>query len=80
MMCVSSGQNTMACVTCHRLGQGGDDGLPRAIMANGTRPCACRVDQNQIILTKHLGDGSSLQLIRTDDHYTPARDRSRLEG
>jgi cytochrome c peroxidase len=32
-----SGQNTMSCATCHRLGQGGDDGLPRAMTATGTR-------------------------------------------
>jgi cytochrome c peroxidase len=32
-----SGQNTMSCATCHRLGQGGDDGLPQAMAATGTR-------------------------------------------
>jgi cytochrome c peroxidase len=31
-----SGRNTMACATCHRLEQGGDDGLPRAVTATGT--------------------------------------------
>jgi cytochrome c peroxidase len=31
-----SGQNTMACATCHRLGEGGDDGLPHAMTATGT--------------------------------------------
>ena len=32
-----SGQNVMSCATCHRLGQGGDDGLPQAMTATGTR-------------------------------------------
>jgi cytochrome c peroxidase len=32
-----SGQNTMSCATCHRLEQGGDDGLPQAMAATGTR-------------------------------------------
>jgi cytochrome c peroxidase len=31
-----SGHNAIACVTCHRLGQGGADGLPRARTATGT--------------------------------------------
>ena len=31
-----SGHNTMACATCHRLGHGGADGLPRAMTATGT--------------------------------------------
>jgi cytochrome c peroxidase len=31
-----SGHNTIACATCHRLGQGGVDGLPRAMTATGT--------------------------------------------
>jgi cytochrome c peroxidase len=31
-----SGQNTMACATCHRLARGGADGQPRALSADGT--------------------------------------------
>ena len=31
-----SGDNTIACATCHRLEQGGADGLPRAMTATGT--------------------------------------------
>jgi cytochrome c peroxidase len=31
-----SGHNTMACATCHRLEQGGADGLPRPMTATGT--------------------------------------------
>lgn len=30
-----SGRSTIACATCHRLGQGGADGVPRAITATG---------------------------------------------
>jgi cytochrome c peroxidase len=30
-----SGKNVIACATCHRLGQGGADGLPRAMTATG---------------------------------------------
>ena len=30
-----SGGNAIACATCHRLGQGGADGLPRAVTATG---------------------------------------------
>jgi cytochrome c peroxidase len=30
-----SGDNTMACATCHRLRQGGTDGVPRAMTATG---------------------------------------------
>src|SRR5262245_50462344 len=30
-----SGNNAMTCATCHRLGQGGADGLPRAMTATG---------------------------------------------
>src|SRR4029434_8106273 len=31
-----SGRHTIACATCHRLEQGGPDGLPRAMAATGT--------------------------------------------
>jgi cytochrome c peroxidase len=31
-----SGQNTMACTTCHQLDRGGDDGQPRALRADGS--------------------------------------------
>ena len=31
-----SGRNTIACATCHRLEQGGADGLPRPMTATGT--------------------------------------------
>jgi cytochrome c peroxidase len=31
-----SGHNAMACATCHRLEQGGADGMPRAMTATGT--------------------------------------------
>jgi cytochrome c peroxidase len=32
-----SGDNTMACATCHQLAQGGDDGVPQARTAEGLR-------------------------------------------